>query len=136
MNILKVLGTVLKFAAPVVTGVLVGPEAGVVVGGATLGGAGATWAGKRLEYWSGLKMQKVAGPAAAVGGAAAAAAIVGPTAIDQICALATQLCAQPDLLKSIVPAIIAILGFGAGDNISKVKIQQEELSRFPRSKDE
>ena len=121
MNVLKVLGTALKYAAPVATGVLVGPEAGAVVAGATLGGAGATVAGKRLEASTGLKLQKVAGPAAAVGGAAAAAAIVGPTAIEQLCGVATQLCANPDLLKSIVPAIIAVLGFGIGDNISKVK---------------
>lgn len=124
MNILKLIGTIMKFAAPVAIGFLVGPEAGAVVGGATLGGAGATWVGKRLEDRSGLKLQKVAGPAAAVGGAAVASAIVGPSAIDQICALANQLCAQPDLLKSIVPAIIAVLGFGIGDNISKVKADE------------
>lgn len=125
MNILKVLGTILKFAAPVATAIYVGPEAGAVVGGATLGGAGATWAGKRLEDRTGYKLQKVAGPAAAVGGAAIAAEIVGGGAIEQICYVASQLCAQPDLLKSLVPAIIALLGFGIGDNVTKVKVPDE-----------
>jgi hypothetical protein len=124
MNVLKVLGTALKYAAPVATAIYVGPEAGAVVGGATGGGALATVVGKRLEASTGYKLQKVAGPAAAVGGAAAAAALVGPTAIEQLCGVATQLCAQPDLLKSIIPAIIAVLGFGVGDNISKVKAEE------------
>jgi hypothetical protein len=125
MNILKVLGTVLKFAAPVATAVFVGPEAGAVVGGATLGGAAATWGGKRLEASTGLKLQKVAGPAAAVGGAAIAAELVGRGSIDQLCYVASQLCAQPDLLKSLVPAIIALLGFGIGDNMTKVQVADE-----------
>lgn len=132
MNILKVIGTALKFAAPVATAIFVGPEAGAVVGGATLGGAGATWAGKRLEGETGLKLQKVAGPIATIGGAAGAAAIVGPDAIDQLCGVASRLCAEPDLLKSLVPAVIAMLGFGLGDNVSKVKPDAPVTTATPR----
>jgi hypothetical protein len=122
MNFLKALGQIAKVAAPIVTGVVAGPEAGAVVASASAAAWGVKAAGKRGGNGTieDVRLFKVTSPVAAIAGAGIASAAFGPAAAEQICTVLHEVCTSPTLAQAVIPAIIAIFGYGVGDNIGSV----------------
>ena len=101
MKVKSLLEAAAKAAVPVLVGKVAGTEAGMVVAAGLGAGAGGKAVGKVVEARSGRRAQKVLAPLAAVGGSAAAGAVLGPEALEAICGVADALCSRPELLAAV-----------------------------------
>lgn len=109
MKILNFLKNVVVKGGPAIAALVLGsPETAVVLASASVAADGTKIAGKKLESKTGWSPHKVASPAAAVIGGAAAASIVGQDLPAQVCALAARLCETPELMATI-PGVAMIL---------------------------
>lgn len=126
MKILKFLKNVVVKGGPAIVALVLGsPETAVVLATASAAADGTKIAGKKLEEKTGWSPHKVAAPAAAVVGSAAAMAVVGQDLPAQICALTARLCETPELLATI-PGVAMILWQTIAQGASRIPPTQAE----------
>lgn len=112
--------TVIKGGPAAIALALGSPEAAAVLAASSVAADGVKYAGKAVEQKSGWRPHKVASPAAAVVGSAVAVQFVDPALPERICAIASQLCADPAALATI-PGLVMVLWQMAASGAFKVR---------------